>query len=491
MTRSARTWRVDALQRDSGDRAARAVQANVVAERRSSSVTSDPSRWGTTSLQLQRPENVYFAGEVRPWDEAVFHISSEAVTRGLNVFEGLKGYSGAVRDPSPGGPSRDTTSACAGPAKLLHIPVDFSYEQFVDACLALTEAELRPEKDLYIRATLFVTEGHYGEGTQADLVLTAYQQEKEPPAPTDVGTSTWRRSPGPVTPRPDQDERQLSRRSSCAHRGREPGLHGHGPVEPRGAGRRGHRGVSAGGARRCRVHSTRVRGGTREHHTRHRREARRTGGDRPRPQADRPVGALYRRRARVDGHPRRDHVRPLDRRVGASGRTPLSWLCCESDIATSSPVWSPRRSSISRSSRRERGVSLVMRRPLATRPAFGQVLDEGPLEDRLDQPVRWWQPRRRGDPRCVHDEPRPAGWGQRRGSSVSRRTRRTHARAMASRRCRWKLSPCPSPVRAPIQYQQPGGAAVPFRAGHGGVSAGSGSLPAGGSRSGPCATSTP
>ena len=43
-------------------------------------------------VQLQKPEWVYFAGKIRPWDEAVLHVSCEAVTRGLNVFEGLKGY---------------------------------------------------------------------------------------------------------------------------------------------------------------------------------------------------------------------------------------------------------------------------------------------------------------------------------------------------------------------------------------------------------------
>jgi branched-chain amino acid aminotransferase len=155
---------------------------------------SDPTRWGVTSLQLQRPENVYFGGEVRPWDDAVFHISTEAVTRGLNVFEGLKGYW------QPTGRFAWRTlqrhyERMTRSAKLLYIPVDFSYEEFVDACLALTEAELRPEKDLYIRATLYVTAGHYGEGTESELVLTAYKQEKEPPAPIDVGTSTWRRSP--------------------------------------------------------------------------------------------------------------------------------------------------------------------------------------------------------------------------------------------------------------------------------------------------------
>ena len=157
-------------------------------------MTSDPTRWGVTSLQLQRPDNVYFAGEIRPWDEAVFHISTEAVTRGLNVFEGLKGY----WQPSGRFAWRTLEKHYARmrrSAKLLYIPVDFSYEEFLEACLALTEAELRPGKDLYIRATLFVTAGHYGEGTQADLVLTAYQQEKDPPGAIDIGTSTWRRSP--------------------------------------------------------------------------------------------------------------------------------------------------------------------------------------------------------------------------------------------------------------------------------------------------------
>src|SRR5436309_15071383 len=53
---------------------------------------SDPTKWlpATSALQLQRPEYLYFGGEVRPWDEAVLHVSTEAVVRGLNVFEGLK-----------------------------------------------------------------------------------------------------------------------------------------------------------------------------------------------------------------------------------------------------------------------------------------------------------------------------------------------------------------------------------------------------------------
>ena len=43
-------------------------------------------------VKLQRPKYAYARGGLVPWDEAVLHIGCEAITRGLNVFEGLKGY---------------------------------------------------------------------------------------------------------------------------------------------------------------------------------------------------------------------------------------------------------------------------------------------------------------------------------------------------------------------------------------------------------------
>lgn len=155
---------------------------------------SDPSTWGVSTLQLQRPENLFFDGAVRPWEEGVLHVSTEAVVRGLNVFEGLKGYwqeSGDLAFRT----LRSHYARMHRSARLLHIPVSFSYEEFVAACSALSEAELTVDNDLYIRATLVVIEGHYGEGTVSDLVLTAYQQKKDRPHAITVGTSTWQRSP--------------------------------------------------------------------------------------------------------------------------------------------------------------------------------------------------------------------------------------------------------------------------------------------------------
>ncbi len=162
-------------------------------------VQADPTRWSTGSVQLQKPDWVFFAGKVRPWEEAVLHVSSEAVVRGLNVFEGLKGY--WQQDGRLGFVHLERHYIrLTQSANLLHIPVTFSYDEFENACFDLTRALYRPDKDLYIRATLLVVEGHYGEGTRADLVLTGYQQEKEPPEPITTGVSTWRRAPDVAMP---------------------------------------------------------------------------------------------------------------------------------------------------------------------------------------------------------------------------------------------------------------------------------------------------
>ena len=51
-----------------------------------------------------------------------------------------------------------------------------------------------PHRDLWFRPTLYVTQGHWGEGTAADLVVTAFTQQKHDPDPMRLGVSTWRRA---------------------------------------------------------------------------------------------------------------------------------------------------------------------------------------------------------------------------------------------------------------------------------------------------------
>jgi branched-chain amino acid aminotransferase len=77
---------------------------------------------------------------------------------------------------------------------LFHIPIRFTYEEFVAGLSALAEQLLVPDRDLWFRPTLYVTQGHWGEGTAADLVVTAFTQQKNDPDPMRLGVSTWRRA---------------------------------------------------------------------------------------------------------------------------------------------------------------------------------------------------------------------------------------------------------------------------------------------------------
>ena len=132
-------------------------------------------------IQLQKPKWIYFGGKIRPWEEGVLHISSEAVYRGLNVFEGLKGYwqvdgvnFGIVAMPRH-------FARLQRSARLLYIPCPVTYEQLEQACHDLIRSLYQPDRDMWIRAALYVIEGHWGEGTMADLVLTAYHQDTRIP----------------------------------------------------------------------------------------------------------------------------------------------------------------------------------------------------------------------------------------------------------------------------------------------------------------------
>ena len=150
-------------------------------------------------LKLQKPEWVFMDGELRRWDEATVHISTEAVVRGLNVFEGLKGYWQPNGDFGFVHLQRHY-ERLARSSHLLFIPFPMSYEEFESACFSLTNALRQPGNDLYIRATLLGVEGHYGRETRADLVLTGYQWEQKSPDPIEVGVSTWRRAADVVMP---------------------------------------------------------------------------------------------------------------------------------------------------------------------------------------------------------------------------------------------------------------------------------------------------
>lgn len=157
-------------------------------------MTTKPAPQTLYALGLQQPRWVYCRGDIRPWEEATLHVSCEAVNRGLNVYEGLKGYWQAEGDSFGIVEMRRHYERLCRSARLLHVPVPVTFDEFKQACAKLVRALYERDKDMWIRATLYVVEGHWGEGTVADLVLTAYHQSKQPPSPVSVGVSTWQRA---------------------------------------------------------------------------------------------------------------------------------------------------------------------------------------------------------------------------------------------------------------------------------------------------------
>ncbi|VGO14822.1 Branched-chain-amino-acid aminotransferase [Pontiella desulfatans] len=145
------------------------------------------------AVKLQEPEFVYMNGKLTKWADATLHIGTEAVTRSLNVFEGLKGY--WQKDGSFGIVfMRRHYERLLRSAKLMHLPCPWSYGEYESAVHELLGALLTKEQDMWARVTLFGVEGHWGVGTKSDMVVTAYNQRKEQPAPIKIGISTWQRS---------------------------------------------------------------------------------------------------------------------------------------------------------------------------------------------------------------------------------------------------------------------------------------------------------
>ena len=138
-------------------------------------------------------------GKITPWDEAVLHIGCEAVTRGLNVFEGIKGYWDIHGNYSIVF-LEEHYKRLLRSARLLQIPCPWDYEQYKDAVFQIVGRLLSKEKDMWARTTLYAVEGHWGEGTKADLIITAYHQDKVVPEPINLGISTWQRATDSAMP---------------------------------------------------------------------------------------------------------------------------------------------------------------------------------------------------------------------------------------------------------------------------------------------------
>jgi branched-chain amino acid aminotransferase len=144
-------------------------------------------------IKLQEPKYVYMGGGLRLWKEATLHVGCEAATRGLNVYEGLKGYWQPEGGPFGIIQLRQHYERLRRSARLLYLPFDSTFDHYKNAIAELADALLEPDRDMWFRTTLYAIQGHWGEDTVADLVITAYHHGQQLPDPIDVGISIWRR----------------------------------------------------------------------------------------------------------------------------------------------------------------------------------------------------------------------------------------------------------------------------------------------------------
>ena len=150
--------------------------------------------------QLQVPEVASVNGEIRPYGDVTVHISAEALTRALSIFEGVKAYWDTdVQLLGVRTLEAHYLRLCRS-AALLHIPIEFSLDEYRAWLLDLACRLAVPEQDIWLRTTLHGTVGHWGEGTHADLIITAFRQTKERAPEMRMGVSTWRRASDSAMP---------------------------------------------------------------------------------------------------------------------------------------------------------------------------------------------------------------------------------------------------------------------------------------------------
>jgi len=148
------------------------------------------------------PELIWWNGSVVPWDQAQVHVTSETALRGLNVFEGIRGY----WDPASSTLGLVQLDAhlrrLQDSADLLRIPAEGLAEQVRQGIKELLAA-IDPHHDVYLRPTLYVETGRYT--AQRDTVTTGvfvacHRTDPRREEPVTCITSSWRRIPDTALP---------------------------------------------------------------------------------------------------------------------------------------------------------------------------------------------------------------------------------------------------------------------------------------------------
>ena len=148
-------------------------------------------------MAMKKSENVWFDGELIPWDQATVHVSAHALHYGSSVFEGIRAY------PFPQGPAifclEEHLDRLWASCKVYRMEIPFSRDQVRQAILDTIRANGHPE--CYIRPIVFRGWGTFSlDGRSCPThvsIITVYMGkylgEGALENGVDVGISSWHR----------------------------------------------------------------------------------------------------------------------------------------------------------------------------------------------------------------------------------------------------------------------------------------------------------
>jgi branched-chain amino acid aminotransferase len=112
---------------------------------------------------MEKGERIWLDGKLVPWDEAQVHVLTHTLHYGLGVFEGIRCYechdgrSAIFR-------LREHIDRLYGSAHVLDLPIPYSREQLIAACIETVRANRL--RECYVRPLVFMGDGEMGLGAR-------------------------------------------------------------------------------------------------------------------------------------------------------------------------------------------------------------------------------------------------------------------------------------------------------------------------------------
>ncbi len=108
---------------------------------------------------MEKSEQIWFDGQLVPWEAAQVHVLTHTLHYGLGVFEGIRCYEGRGGQPAIFR-LREHIDRLFGSAHILGLTIPFSRDQIVAACIETVR--VNKLRSCYIRPIVFLGAGEMG-----------------------------------------------------------------------------------------------------------------------------------------------------------------------------------------------------------------------------------------------------------------------------------------------------------------------------------------